>query len=69
MNFLEAWLKARYAVRRKDKPSHVGSHGTGWVDKYYILGRCCMESRFYDIPCPCPHLAEDDLKADDWEAE
>lgn len=52
MTILKA-LEYSYIIRRKDKPSHVGSHGTGWMHIHYLL----MDN----------NLNVDDLLADDWE--
>ncbi len=67
MTITEA-LKISDIVRRKDKPSHVGSNGDGWVHIDMLLGQCWASSApnrldAYNFLA----LQKEDLLADDWE--
>lgn len=54
-------------IRRKNKPSHVGSHGNGWVDIEILLGTSNRETPFIYLSSLC--LTKEDILADDWEAK
>jgi hypothetical protein len=69
MNFIEA-IRTEKPLRRKGKPSHVGSSGTGWVDPWCFLGcHSAAISAAYGVKCPVPHLSLEDVLADDWEVQ
>lgn len=69
MNFIEVMSSNGWAIRRKDKASHVGSGGNGWVDKFYFLSCCAGNAGCYGIPCGKPHLSVEDVLANDWESK
>lgn len=56
-----------FAVRRKNKPSHVGSNGEGWVDAYYLLNNP-GEYNPWNIH-KIVYLTPEDIIADDWEVK
>lgn len=63
-------LKISDIVRRKDKPSHVGSNGDGWVHIEMLLGQswAAAGSNRLDAYSGIA-LTKEDLLADDWEAK
>jgi hypothetical protein len=69
MNFIEAYKKVESGeaggIRRKGKPSHVGSSGKVWLDPYWLIGHCTHA--FLNYMCIKPHLTPEDIIAEDWE--
>ena len=66
MNLVEA-LRISKTIRRKNKISHIGSSGDGWVHIDVLLDQC-PEGK-HSHPYSSLQLTEEDLLADDWEAK
>lgn len=65
MNFIEA-IATNKPIRRKGKPSHCGSNGTGFVDWRLLIG-CCENAVNSGWGCSWPHLSREDILSTDWE--
>lgn len=65
MNFVDA-VRISGIIRCKDKPSHIGSHGDGWVDVQSLIHPTGYQSVWGARPILW--LTVEDILADDWEA-
>lgn len=73
MTLIEAYKlvyeEKAFAVRRRNKPSHVGSSGAGYVDAHYLLHSCCNRTGLMSWQCAGIHLTPEDIIAEDWEVK